>query len=165
MIYDRIENLPFYFSHSRWEPFCAMVIAIGKQKTEELQTAHRVEIAGYAVEGSVAHCETFSREAWLPFESHREMIDLHLLLSGNERIDACDISALHAQSEYDVAKDFQVHQSPAVITTQTILAPQTFAVYFPHDGHRPKMAAVEKGELIVKIVFKIPVALWNLSRE
>ncbi|MGL4944240.1 MAG: YhcH/YjgK/YiaL family protein [Thermoguttaceae bacterium] len=165
MITASTQHIGFYLAASFWEPLSAAVAKLGAQTADALgQSQVRVEIRGEPVVGNVDRYSTLLPDAWPRFESHRKMIDLQIVLAGRERIDVVDTSGLTGDAPYDTERDMQFYKERAVSgATSVILVPQTFALLFPHDAHRPKMAADKTtAAKVTKIVFKIPVSLWGV---
>jgi YhcH/YjgK/YiaL family protein len=92
--------------------------------------------------------------AW---ESHRRYADIQLVLEGRERL---GYALLHGSEagDYDAEKDFCVLADLA--GQQVDLDPGEFAVFLPHDAHRPLMApdGVSPGTMVRKAVVKVRVA-------
>lgn len=87
------------------------------------------------------------------WEAHREYLDLHLLLDGQEQIDINFIENMR-QEEYVEADDFL----PLVGTpnSHVILRKGDFLICYPEDGHRTAVE-VEGPENIKKAIFKIRI--------
>ena len=88
-------------------------------------------------------------------ESHRDFIDLQIVLKGKEKMGYADISnpTLNVMEDYnydiDLAK-FYVDDECHYLMTES-----SFALIFPEDVHRPGMKV--DNELIQKVVLKIRV--------
>lgn len=88
------------------------------------------------------------------FESHRNYIDIQYVQSGTETILWTPIDTLSVQDEYDPATDNMFyHDAPA---TELRLYSGYFAVFYPHDGHKPRCLLGTR-EQIGKIVVKVAV--------
>lgn len=88
------------------------------------------------------------------FESHRNYIDIQYVQSGNETILWAPIDTLSVKEAYDPETDNMFyHDAPA---TELRLLPACFAVFFPHDGHKPRCLLGGR-EQIGKIVVKVAV--------
>jgi YhcH/YjgK/YiaL family protein len=88
------------------------------------------------------------------FEAHRKYIDLHYVISGRERHDYANISALNLRDTYNDEKDLVVYDGKGC---GFVLNQGYFVVYFPEDAHMPNLRAGANPEKIVKMVVKIPV--------
>jgi biofilm protein TabA len=92
------------------------------------------------------------------FEGHRDMIDVQYIIAGGELVDWVLKEELKEDGEYLVAKDFQFYQAPEGRGQGTEVRSQAsgvrsqefnqtrihllsgyFGVFFPEDGHRPKL--------------------------
>jgi YhcH/YjgK/YiaL family protein len=68
------------------------------------------------------------------WESHRNYIDLHLVITGEEKIGVADISTLMVTMPYDESKDLINYTGEGKFYTAD---PGTFFLFFPSDAHRP----------------------------
>ena len=92
------------------------------------------------------------------FESHRRYLDIHVPLTGVERMDIAHPADLALNlGKSNEAGDFYAYEGDAREKQSIILKPGTFLVAFPEDAHRVKIQAGEKSA-VTKVVFKI---LWK----
>ncbi|QEC65848.1 DUF386 domain-containing protein [Panacibacter ginsenosidivorans] len=70
------------------------------------------------------------------WESHRNYIDLHLVIAGEEKIGVADITKLTVTMPYDVTKDLMNYSGDGNFYTAV---PGTFFLFFPLDAHRPNI--------------------------
>jgi len=120
------------------------------------------------------------------FEGHRDMIDVQYIIAGGELVDWVLKEELEGDGAYLVEKDFQYYHPPVAdeveglnglkveggassphrYTNPSTIRPLTrlhlkagyFGVFFPEDGHRPKLNdGIHKG--VLKAVVKIHRAL------
>ncbi|MEO8763056.1 MAG: YhcH/YjgK/YiaL family protein [Ginsengibacter sp.] len=88
------------------------------------------------------------------WESHHNYIDLHCVISGEEKISVCPMGKLTVSKPYDASKDV-VNYSGA---GKTYLAePKVFFLFFPSDAHRPNITT-GGNKKDKKIVIKIRYA-------
>ena len=87
------------------------------------------------------------------WEAHRQYLDLHVMLSGEEQIDLNFIENLH-QKEYVPADDFLPLEGEK--NSYVILREGDFLLCFPHDAHRTAVA-VNSPCTIRKAIFKIKI--------
>ena len=92
------------------------------------------------------------------YESHRRYIDLQYCIRGAELIEWHPTSHLRASDDYNPTKDVIHYAAPAEPDAKMTLSPGSFAIFFPADGHMPKVATalhprVEK--LVIKIDRKL----------
>ena len=85
------------------------------------------------------------------FEAHKKYLDVHLIMSGAERV---DISHPDVLTLFDHKDDFYAYQGEAEQTL--LLTPGSFLVVFPGDAHRIKVQ-VRGPENVSKVVFKLLV--------
>jgi biofilm protein TabA len=86
-------------------------------------------------------------------ECHKKFIDIQIVATGQERVGYSPRSLCTAEGDYDPEKDFQKLDGPLDWIT---LRPGLFALFFPHDGHMPGVRCSESGEIVRKIVVKVP---------
>ena len=89
------------------------------------------------------------------WESHRRYIDVQLMLDGSERMDVADVSMMRDAIAYDEAKDATFYGGVDEFLP-LIVRPATFAIFFPHDAHRPTVAARDPAT-VRKVVAKVAV--------
>jgi len=89
------------------------------------------------------------------FESHEEYIDIQYVHEGHEVIFHAPIGELTAETTYDRIRDFTLYADPAA-STALALAPGRFAVFYPHDGHKPGCSNGQPAH-IRKVVVKVRV--------
>ena len=70
------------------------------------------------------------------YESHRLYADIQYVGAGTEVIHYAPTASLQPVTAYDAQKDFLLYADPAG-STPLHLAPGTFAIFLPHDGHKP----------------------------
>ena len=110
----------------------------------------RVELKGDEV-----YCTRFTYET-VPedeafFEAHRLYLDIHLMLSGSERVEIASPAALE---QFDHQGDFYAYRGEG--RHSLVLSPGDFLVVFPDDAHKIKMR-VDGRETVTKAVFKIKI--------
>lgn len=150
MIYDRFENLSLY---------CRPGTRLHQALVYARDVAHTVADGRTAVDGerlfaSVATYETGSREE-RRLEAHRKYIDVQALLEGEEVIDVSLDEDLPVVEPYDETRDVMFLQPPKRFASLS-MAPGRFAVFYPHDFHRPGCHPGERSR-IRKIVMKVAV--------
>ena len=152
MIVDSIENLERYAVLN--PRFTAVVEFIRKNDLSSL-AAGKHEIQGDEVFVNVQDAPVKTREE-ARFETHREMIDIQVPVSGTEEHGWCPLADLPA-AEYDAAIDMTLHDptAPAPISslasTYFVLRPGQFAIYFPTDGHAPAITTTTLRKAIFKV--------------
>lgn len=87
------------------------------------------------------------------WEAHRQYLDLHFMLQGEEQIDLNFIENLE-QGEFVPKDDFLPLQGEK--NSQVVLREGDFLLCFPHDAHRTAVA-VQQPCAIRKAIFKIKI--------
>lgn len=147
MIFDNIANAEKYFP-----AIPLLKKAFDEYKTVENGECGKVDIDGDRVFASVQECTTApARDC--PFENHAKYIDVHLVISGEERIDFCKRFDCDAKTNFDTENDYEFCAEPDDFGT-VILRTGDFAVLYPDEVHRTK-AAVKEPVALRKAVFKI----------
>lgn len=73
----------------------------------------------------------FDQSAW---ESHRKYIDLHYVISGEEKIGAAPVATAAVTRPYDAEHDIANYTADG---KYYIATPSEFFLFFPGDAHRP----------------------------
>ena len=87
------------------------------------------------------------------FEAHEKFLDIHLMLSGSERVEIASPKAL-TQFDSQPENDFYAYRGQG--THKLVLAPGDFLVVWPDDAHKIKMM-LEHPETVTKAVFKVKI--------
>ena len=85
------------------------------------------------------------------WEAHRQYLDLHLMLQGEEQIDLNFITNMR-QSEYQKADDFLPLEGEK--NSSVILRNGDFLICYPHDAHRTAVKVTDPAA-VKKAIFKI----------
>ena len=87
------------------------------------------------------------------FEAHEKFLDIHIMLSGSERVEVSSPAALEVfRSEPE--NDFWGYQGEGRV--KHVLSPGEFLCVWPDDAHKIKMMLGEP-ETVTKAVFKIKI--------
>ncbi len=90
--------------------------------------------------------------AW---ETHRNYIDVQLVIEGRERMGCCPLASQPPVIKpYDPATDLEFYSARGDLFE---FGPGEFAVFTPHDVHAPKLAPSGPVVDVFKAVIKIPV--------
>lgn len=85
-----------------------------------------------------------------PLEAHKDFLDIHFIISGEEKFGYADIERVSETKAYDTENDYLLLSGDADTVT---LKKGDFCVVFPEDAHSPCMA---KGEgKLKKAIVKI----------
>lgn len=87
------------------------------------------------------------------WEAHRDYVDIHLSLSGNEQIDVNFIENM-IQKEFISKDDFLPLEGKK--KASIIMQPGDFLICYPKDGHRTAVQ-VEEPEQVKKAIFKVKI--------
>jgi YhcH/YjgK/YiaL family protein len=151
MIYDRLENLNLYC-----QPGTRLYRALVYARDVSRRVADgRMDIDGDRLYASVATYETGARVE-RRFEAHKKYIDIQVLLEGEEVIDVSLGRELSTLEAYDEKRDVLFLKPPQHFASLA-MHPGYFAVFYPHDVHRPGCHLQEKRR-VHKIVMKVAVA-------
>lgn len=93
------------------------------------------------------------------WESHRQYIDIQVILEGVEEIEHIDISKLVTKIPYDPEKDLIVYED-GFGCNKLVLKKGDVAVFFPEDAHMALSQFDNKPSTIYKSVIKLPVGQW-----
>jgi YhcH/YjgK/YiaL family protein len=88
------------------------------------------------------------------YESHRRYIDLQFGLAGSEWIEWHATANLQPTDEYDPGKDAIHYAAPPEPDGRVLLGLRRFVIFFPEDGHMPKVAGGPDAR-VDKLVIKI----------
>ena len=90
------------------------------------------------------------------YESHRNYIDVQILLSGKEELYYTDIKNLTTDIPYSKEKDIEFYKDP-VAGDKVVLDGTNFILLYPQDAHAPQVALNNKPQNVKKAVIKIRV--------
>ena len=85
------------------------------------------------------------------FEAHRLYLDIHLMLSGSERVEIASPAVLE---QFDHQGDFYAYRGEG--DYKLALSPGDFLVVFPNDAHRIKMC-LERLAPVSRVVFRVRI--------
>lgn len=115
--------------------------------------AGRVEIDGENAYALVQDYTT-TPPSEKPFESHRNYVDIQVVASGEEINYWVLIDGLKVKTDYDSDKDVILYYNTKSVPLE--MQAGTFAVFLPHDGHKPG-CNLESTTKVRKIVVKCAV--------
>jgi biofilm protein TabA len=150
MIYDTLDNIDQYCCDG--EPLRrALDFAI---TFDPSQPDGRYEIDGDNIFANVMSYTTFPAEQ-LKFESHKNHIDVQILLESEELMDISHDKDLEVDTPYSEQSDATLFKAPRRFST-VVLNPGCFAAVFPSDLHRPSRF-VDAPKMVRKVVVKVRV--------
>lgn len=149
MIFDKLKNIELYKGL-----YPNLDIAIDYIKNTDLAALPlgKHEIAGKDVYVSVVELEG-KDIATTPFEIHKQYLDIHVDLIGNEVIETGDMSG--TETSYDEGRDFGIVECENKVTAY--MSPEDFYICMLDEPHKPACAAKEDDKAIRKCVFKVLV--------
>jgi YhcH/YjgK/YiaL family protein len=150
MIYDTFEHADMYFADN---PLLHKAISYASQ-LDPATPDGRYSIERDNLFALVASYETSPAEE-RQFEAHKKYIDVQVILKGGETIGvslASDLSLIEAYSEEN---DVMFFESPGAVST-LVMKPGYFAVFYPHDIHRPNCLLQGK-QTVRKVVVKVKI--------
>ena len=103
------------------------------------------------------HTYETAQEDACNWESHRHTIDLQYIISGSEGIGLAQLQDLGAPTGYREEKDTLSYQQRAA-DSLLLLKPGGWAIFFPRDPHKPKIASGIDTR-VLKAVVKIDESL------
>lgn len=96
------------------------------------------------------------------YETHRRMIDVQVLLHGQEWMYVASADNLPLLDPFDETRDLGFHVTPACELGRLTLHPGMFALLFPWDAHMPLVAINDIPAPVRKLVAKIPLDALKL---
>ena len=150
MILDKWENALCYLGIS--PEMDAALRHVAALSPGSLNPGDHVELMGERAYANVSQVTLWPKP--LNFEFHRQYADIHVPLTGTERIALCPAANCPAGIPFDAEKDCALFPGEAVNVAEVPTG--WFLVCFPQDAHVPCMGARE--QTIVKAVYKVRVA-------
>lgn len=151
MIVDRLENLLDCVSGSRWEKVAAFLRTLSAETPDG-----EYPIDGEAVYGRVMTYDTIAPSE-LKAESHEQYIDLQMSLRGCEAIDIF-YAPVPILEGYDPKRDVALYDASSIAPVVSIFnRPGAFAIFYPHDIHRPRVHVAGEASSVKKVVVKVRI--------
>jgi len=150
MIYDIFENRQQYYSCHRY--FSMSFDFIQRAVTENLAPG-KYELDGKNVFAIVQEYTT--KPQGEEFEAHREYIDIQYIISGQESMECAELKNCSVVTPYDPQKDVAMLVCNGV-SAKMEFDGGTFAIFFPHDAHKPGFMLNYPAD-VKKIIVKVHV--------
>ncbi len=149
MIYDFLENSACYggIDPVLWARAFDFIATVGPDHPDG-----RVELEGDRLYALIQSYDTKGEEKYR-VETHRNYLDIQLLLEGAETIFYSPITELPGLIPYNPEKDIEFFGFQARSATPFRLYPGVFAVFFPGEGHLPGCGTPPQP--VKKIVIKL----------
>ena len=151
MIYDNLSNIDIYKGLS--EDIYQGLIFL-KQATPVIECG-TYQLSSQ-VKAIVSEYET-KRVNEYGLEAHKRFIDIQCLLSGEEKVSCSPIERLKETKPYsdEIDAAFYVEGVKAQ-SSNLILLPSYFAIFFPQDGHMPQLC-LDEPQMVKKVVIKVEI--------
>lgn len=150
MIFDKVENMPFYFDGD--EDFKKVLKAYNDFSQAPFESG-RIDITPEKSWCNVSKYEAKACDS-LKLEAHKKFIDVQLMFDGGEKIGWAPVSECTVTQSYDENGDIAFMTSDDAQFIE--LKKGYFAVFFPQDAHAPCLAD-SKNTFSHKLVFKVAV--------
>jgi biofilm protein TabA len=95
----------------------------------------------------------YDKTSW---EAHHKYLDVHIMISGKERIGVMNPTNAKVTNAYDDAKDV-ANYDPATKGNYYVADSNTMMIFFPLDSHRPSIH-IDGYDNVKKLVVKIKMA-------
>jgi len=115
--------------------------------------SERIELAGGAYAMEQVYLTKTRPEGF--FESHRNYIDVQVIVEGEELMEVEEISRLVVSEAFNEKRDL-VKYGDTALASRLNFRPGDVGVYFPEDGHMPGLQ-LAGAVLLRKTVVKVPV--------
>ncbi len=161
MIFDTIKNCEKYFPlHKNFEKAFEFI----KKAVEEELPVGRYELDGKNLFALVQEYTT-KNPVDAKCEAHKNYIDIQYIVSGEERMEAFDISKATLKTEYNEEKDV-VFFEDSEKAISSVFESGEYAIFFPWDVHKPGMSFGKTPKGVKKIVVKLlyDVAETDISK-
>lgn len=97
------------------------------------------------------------QESECKLESHRQYVDIQIIVSGEEIMDITDVSRLTVKEDYNMDIDLISWNIPERMA-RTTLKPGDCIVLYPENAHRGAISNNSKGQHVLKIVGKVKIS-------
>jgi len=152
MIVDNLKNCALYYgAHKNFKKAFAFL----EEAVRENYGDGSYEIDGKEVYASISDGETVPQKDQT-FEGHRKYIDIQFIVSGEELFKAADVDKLPVTKEYDPEGDYALFEGNDKVHS-LILGANEYAIFFPHDLHKPGLAVGNVAGRAKKIIVKVMV--------
>jgi len=149
MILDRCANALTYLGIS--PRLDTALKFLSEMNPSALEVNTRVELDGSDVFYSVGEPMLTHRE--MNFEHHKRYIDIHVPVTGTERIALCPAATRPQDAAFDEEKDIGFFPGRKVNAVDVPAG--WFCICFPDDAHVPGMISAGESHAIVKVVVKV----------
>lgn len=147
MIVDKLENIANY------SEIPADAVNFIRELTDDIKLGkYNIGVPNYAnVESYITKNIDDAK-----FESHKNYIDIQILLSGKERIYVGSVNDMTISVPYSLEKDIMFYEETVEPYDYITLGDSNFVMLFPHEAHAPQVAVLNPSE-VKKVVVKIKI--------
>ena len=147
MIVDKLENIANY------SEIPADAVNFITELTDDIKLGkYNIGVSNYAnVESYITKNIDDAK-----FESHKNYIDIQILLSGKERIYVGSVNDMTISVPYSLEKDIMFYDEAVEPYDYITLGDSNFVMLFPHEAHAPQVAVLNPSE-VKKVVVKIKI--------
>ena len=150
MIFDNIKNRALY---ERINDRFALAFDFIEKVTKEGAELGRYELLGKELYAMVQEYEPNADSGI--FEAHKNYIDIQYILSGKEYMECAKEENCEIKEAYDASRDIALYTCEGYRSSLDC-EEGDFAIFFPHDIHKPGVKLWESGK-VRKIVVKVRV--------
>lgn len=121
-------------------------------------TVNEASLGKYEVDSGFYYCiqrYQTKEEKNCRLESHRQYVDVQIMVQGQEAMDLADISRLEVQEEYDQVTDVLFWNLPKRMA-RTVLRQGDYIILYPENAHRGAIQ-INGAKDVVKIVGKVKI--------
>lgn len=147
MIVDKLENIANY------SEIPADAVNFIRELTDDIKLGkYNIGVSNYAnVESYITKNIDDAK-----FESHKNYIDIQILLSGKERIYVGSVNDMTISVPYSLEKDIMFYDEAVEPYDYITLGDSNFVMLFPHEAHAPQVVVSNPSE-VKKVVVKIQI--------
>lgn len=147
MIVDKLENIANY------SEIPADAVNFIRELTDDIKLGkYNIGVSNYAnVESYITKNIDDAK-----FESHKNYIDIQILLSGKERVYVGSVNDMTISAPYSLEKDIMFYEETVEPYDYITLGDSNFVMLFPHEAHAPQVAVLNPSE-VKKVVVKIKI--------
>lgn len=149
MIFGKINELKFYEGINSNLDKAIKIIQEGSYKNG---IEGKNEINGENLFFNLQICQTKILSDCF-FEGHKDYIDIHIVIDGEENIGYSPKESLREKTEYNKEADFQVLEGEEEYRYK--MDKDNFIMFFPDEPHMPLISTKEVPKSLKKVVFKI----------
>jgi len=155
MILDSLINWQKYFNGAKWDVVEKFISTLNENTPEG-----EYPIISGQIFARVMTYETKDYDESV-FESHRNFIDVQVVLSGAEGFVWHDVNRLYSSVAYNHKTDVEFYVTPKTSYSRVDLRPGQFIVFFSNDAHMPQLIVDGVRSKIKKAVVKIHNNFFN----